>query len=90
MKRIQNHPFNHDPKSLTESYRRFIAETMKYRDESTRYTDVNGFDKCMFWNIAHYNEIAKPLKIKDIRLHFRTSSILINMSIGKPRTYLPL
>lgn len=70
VKRIQNHPFNHDPKSLTESYRRFIAETMKYRDESTRYTDVNGFDKCMFWNIAHYNEIAKTFENKRYKAAF--------------------
>ena len=70
VKRIQNHPFNHDIKSLTESYRLFIAETMKYRDESTRYTDTNGFDKCMFWNISHYNEIAKAFENKRYKTAF--------------------
>jgi hypothetical protein len=43
---------------------------MKYRDESTRYTDVNGFDKCMFWNIAHYNEIAKTFENKRYKAAF--------------------
>ncbi len=70
VKRIQNHSFNHDTKSLTESYRHFIAETMKYRDESTRYTDANGFDKCMFWNISHYNEIAKAFENKRYKTAF--------------------
>ena len=70
VKRIQNYPFNHDPKSLTESYRRFIAETMKYRDESTRYTDVNGFDKCMFWDIGYYSKIARAFKNKRYKAAF--------------------
>lgn len=59
--KVQNHTFNHNAKSLTESYRRFIAETMKYRDNTTKYTDANGFQNAMFWDITHYYNIAKEL-----------------------------
>lgn len=62
--KVQNHSFNHDIKSLTESYRRFIAETMKYRDSATKYTDANGFQNAMYWDITHYNNVAKEINDK--------------------------
>ena len=62
--KVQDHNFNHDAKSLTASYRRFIAETMKYRDQATRYTDANGFQNAMYWDITHYNNVAKEINDK--------------------------
>lgn len=57
---IQGQRFNHtNSQSLTEGYRRFISETMVFRDKSTRYTDSNGFKDCMFWDISQYNNVAK-------------------------------
>ena len=41
------------------AYHAFIKETMNYRDKSTMFTDANGFDKCMFWDINHYSEITE-------------------------------
>lgn len=55
---IQGHPFDHTPQSLTEGYRRFLAETMNLRDKNSRYTDSNGFKECMFWDISKYNAIS--------------------------------
>ena len=62
--KVQDHSFNHDAKSLTASYRRFIAETMKYRDQTTKYTDAHGFQNAMFWDITHYNNVAKEINDK--------------------------
>lgn len=61
---IQDHSFNHNSKELTLSYRRFIAETMKYRDKNTQYTDANGFREAMFWDISHYNNVSRELNDK--------------------------
>lgn len=62
--KVQGHNFNHDAASLTSSYRRFIAETMKYRDPATKYTDSNGFQNAMYWDIIHYNSISKEINDK--------------------------
>ncbi|HHV86458.1 MAG TPA: PDZ domain-containing protein [Petrimonas sp.] len=62
--KVQDHSFNHDAKSLTASYRRFIAETMKYRDQTTKYTDSNGFQNAMYWDITHYNDVSKEINDK--------------------------
>lgn len=67
---IQNHAFKHTSKTLTQGYRQFISETMKYRDRATRYTDTNGFKKCMFWDIEHYYEISEAIKKKRYKSAF--------------------
>lgn len=60
--KIQGQKFTHNnSQSLTEGYRRFIAETMEFRDKNTRYTDSNGFKDSMFWNISQYNNVAKAM-----------------------------
>ncbi len=55
---IQGQSFDHNSQSLTEGYRRFIAETMNLRDKNTRYTDSNGFKECMFWDVSQYNAVS--------------------------------
>lgn len=76
--KVQDHNFNHDAKSLTASYRRFIAETMKYRDQATRYTDANGFQNAMYWDISHYNNVAK--EINDRKRYRSGFSYLFNFN----------
>lgn len=76
--KVQGHSFNHDAKSLTESYRRFINETMKYRDPKTKYTDSNGYSNAMFWDIIHYYIIAK--EIGDNRKYKSGFSYLFNFN----------
>lgn len=76
--KVQNHNFNHDAKSLTTSYRRFITETMKYRDQATKYTDANGFQNAMYWDITHYNNVAK--EINDRKRYKSGFSYLFNFN----------
>lgn len=64
IERVQDKNFNHNAKSLTDSYRRFILETMKYRDQNTKYTDANGYANAMFWDVSHYYNIAKEISDK--------------------------
>lgn len=64
VERIQGKNFNHNASSLTDSYRRFINETMKYRDQNTKYTDANGYSNAMFWDVSHYYNIAKEISDK--------------------------
>lgn len=68
--KINDNKFNHDTKSLTESYRRFIAETLPLRDQSTRYTDSNGFEDCMFWNVSQFHNVAQALNNKRYKSAF--------------------
>ncbi|MDR1742400.1 MAG: PDZ domain-containing protein [Dysgonamonadaceae bacterium] len=62
--KLQHLKFDYNLKTLTEGYRRFIAETMSLRDQATKYTDSNGFKECMFWNITKYSEVAKAISDK--------------------------
>jgi Periplasmic protease len=79
VRNIQGQSFNHaSSQSLTEGYRRFLAETMNLRDENTRYTDSNGFKECMFWDVSHYNEISKA--ISDNKRYKAAFSYLFNFN----------
>lgn len=58
---IQGQDFDHTSPSLTEGYRRFLAETMNLRDKNTRYTDSNGFKDCMFWDVSQYHAVSTAI-----------------------------
>ncbi len=75
---IQGHEFNHTSRSLTEGYRRFLAETMKFRDKNTRYTDSNGFKECMFWDVSNYREVSEA--ISNTRRYNAAFSYLFNFN----------
>ena len=59
IRKINDKKFEHTKESLSEAYKSFIYETMPYRDESTRFTDADGYKDCMFWNKIYYQDIAK-------------------------------
>lgn len=59
IKKIDNKKFEHTKEKLSEGYKKFISETMPYRDQSTRFTDATGYTDCMFWNPTYYTDIAK-------------------------------
>lgn len=59
---IQGQSFDHtSSQSLTEGYRRFIAETLNLRDQNTKYTDSNGFKECMFWDVSNYHKVSEAI-----------------------------
>jgi hypothetical protein len=75
---IQGQGFNHTSQSLTEGYRRFLAETMNLRDHRTRYTDSNGFKDCMFWDVKNYGAVSEA--ISDNRRYKAAFSYLFNFN----------
>ena len=70
IKSIQGVKFDNNLKALTNSYRRFINETMNLRNENTRYTDSNGYKDCMFWEVGEYSQVSKMLNKKSYRTVF--------------------
>ncbi|MFA6701844.1 MAG: PDZ domain-containing protein [Dysgonamonadaceae bacterium] len=68
--RIGEHDFKHSSNELTKGYRRFISETMRFRDKKTKYTDLNGFEDCMYWDVSYYSEISKAIKDKSNNASF--------------------
>jgi len=59
IKKINDKKLDYTKASLSEAYKRFISETMVYRDQTTRFTNAEGFKDCMFWNFVYYPDIAK-------------------------------
>jgi hypothetical protein len=49
---------------FTSAYRRFLVNTLKLRDESTRFVDANGFPDCMYWNEFKYPQVVKEFNNK--------------------------
>ena len=87
IKSIQGVKLDTNLKALTNSYRKFINETMDLRNPSTRYTDTNGYKDCMFWEVGEYNQVSKMLNKKSYRTAF-TYLFNFNQYIDwdKPRT----
>jgi len=57
--RIENKRMDHTTEEFTEAYHQFITNTLKYRDEKTRFTDASGFPSCMYWDKLNYAKISK-------------------------------
>ncbi|WP_101690300.1 PDZ domain-containing protein [Dysgonomonas massiliensis] len=70
IRRINGIEFAHTKETLTKGYQLFVADTKKYRDESTRFTNSEGYEDCMFWNKPYYSEIAKAFSKKVYQAHF--------------------
>ena len=51
-----------DARKLSSSYRAFIDKTMPFRDEKTRYTDINGYSRCMYWNVFDYPKVEQEIR----------------------------
>lgn len=70
IKSIDGVKFNDKPKALSRGYRRFIIETMDYRDQSTRYTDTHGYPNCMYWKVEDYHKVAEKLRSRVYKSSF--------------------
>lgn len=46
---------------LNAAYRRFVENSIQYRDESTMFTHRNGVKYCRYWRTDSYSGIAKQL-----------------------------
>lgn len=57
IEKINGFKFDYTPAQLEIGYRRFLIETMQYRNKKTRFIDANGFPDCMYWEKSKYPEI---------------------------------
>ncbi|NDV69635.1 PDZ domain-containing protein [Dysgonomonas sp. 25] len=70
IQKLNNKKFDHTKESLSDGYKKFITETMLYRDPSVRFTISSGYNDCMFWDKKSYDAIAKELAKPAYQAHF--------------------
>ena len=58
---IEGQSLEYSVDEFTAAYRQFIMNTMNFRDASTRFTDCNGFKRCMYWDTFQYPEVNKAI-----------------------------
>lgn len=61
---IENKPMNFTSQQFTSAYRQFLVNTLKLRDQSTRFVDANGFPDCMYWDESKYFLVVKAFDNK--------------------------
>lgn len=65
VERINHHKTNYSAEEFSEAYKKFITNTLPYRDVNSIFTDVNGFNYCMTWEPSEYAEIAETAQGKE-------------------------
>lgn len=66
VEKINNVNFKYTKAEQENGYKRFIIESMKYRNPKTRFIDANGFPDCMIWSINKYAEVSDLFKKEPI------------------------
>lgn len=66
IEKINKDKFVYTKSDILAGYKRFIVETMKYRDPYTRFTDANKYPDSMYWNRSDYGKVAKAIKKNNI------------------------
>jgi len=61
---IEDKRMDRTSQQFTSAYRQFLVNTLKYRDEKTRFIDANGFPDCMYWSELMYPLIVKEFNKK--------------------------
>jgi hypothetical protein len=59
IEKINGDKFVYSKADLTNGYKRFLSETMGFRDPRTLFTDAKGFPDCMYWKSSEYDKIKK-------------------------------
>ncbi|MDR0825194.1 MAG: PDZ domain-containing protein [Prevotella sp.] len=70
IQKINNKNFERNKDRLSAGYKLFINNTMVFRDQSTRFTNVEGFPDCMFWSVGYYADINKEFNKPDYLSQF--------------------
>jgi hypothetical protein len=62
VEKIDNQSMEFTSAEFTAAYKQFIKNTMPLRDESTTFTDANGFKQCMFWDKLKYPQVMDAIQ----------------------------
>lgn len=61
---IEDKRMDRTSQQFTSAYRQFLVNTLKLRNENTRFTDANGFPDCMYWDELKYPQVVKEFNNK--------------------------
>ena len=61
---IEDKRMDRTSQQYTAAYRQFLVNTMKLRNEKTRFVDANGFPDCMYWDEFKYPQVVKAFNNK--------------------------
>ncbi|MDR0700289.1 MAG: DUF4136 domain-containing protein [Tannerella sp.] len=61
---IEDKRMDRTSQQFTAAYRQFLFNTLKLRDENTRFVDANGFPDCMYWDKLKYPQVVKEFNNK--------------------------
>jgi C-terminal processing protease CtpA/Prc len=70
IQKINNKKFERNKDNLSAGYRLFIDNTMVFRDQSTLFTNTDGYTECMFWSPGCYTDIVKEFNNPDYPSQF--------------------
>lgn len=59
IQKLNGKNFNFTKDEITNGYRHFLEATESYRDQSTKFVGIEGYEECMYWNVGYYPEIVK-------------------------------
>ena len=62
---IEDKRMDRTSQQFTSAYRQFLVNTIKLRNEKTRFIDANGFPDCMYWDEFKYAQVAKAFSNKN-------------------------
>lgn len=62
IEKIGRHKMDRSAEEFSEGYKKFISNTMSYRNPETTFTDANGFKLCMLWDPSQYAQVADAMQ----------------------------
>ncbi len=62
IEKIGRHKMDRSAEEFSKGYKKFITNTMSYRNPETTFTDANGFKLCMFWDPSQYAQVADAVQ----------------------------
>lgn len=60
--KLNGKSFDFSKEDITNGYRHFLEDTQSYRDQSTKFVGIEGYNECMYWNVGYYPDIVKQFK----------------------------
>lgn len=61
IEKINSCKMDHTAEEFSAAYKAFITGSMKYRDTTTKFSDSNGFPRCMYWDKFKYTQVADAM-----------------------------
>jgi len=70
IEKINNIKFISNTKTADNNYKQFIYKTLSLRDQSTQFTNAEGFTRCMYWDKMKYAQIYDEFRKPELATVF--------------------